>query len=328
MLIMKKFIPILLFSIAGFVPVTAQVIETKKIDEALASKAIAADTSKKGPWKFGGTLVINLSQQNSSYWVGATERFALSVGANADLYGNYTKGRNTWDNTIKMSYAWINNESQGVRKTADFIDLFTKYGHDVSKSGKLFFATIGNMRTQFTNGYDYSVDPRRRTSGFFAPAIALLTPGVDWRPTSFFSVFASPLAARWIIVSNDPFSFSFPGGIRPDGTKEDPISRLYGVDPFRKVDFQFGTFVSAKFNKKLFENVTYTSRLDLYSNFKNNPENIDIFWTNNLVFKVNKWIAFQYQWNIAYDNDFIPKGLNGPRTQFLGNFGVGVTGKF
>ena len=298
------------------------------IDDATKSKVMAADTSKKGPWKFGGIIAINLNQQNSSYWVGATEKYALSVGSSADLYGNYSKGKNTWDNTLKMSYAWLNNESQGVRKTSDFIDLYTKYGRDISKNGKIFFATLGNLRTQFTNGYDYNQDPRRRTSGFFAPATILFTPGLEWRPTKFFSLFASPLAAKWVVVSNDPYSYVYPGGIRPDGSIEEPISKLYGVDPEEKVDGQFGAFVSAKFDKEVFKNVVYTSRLDLYSNYKNKPQNIDIFWTSNLVFKVNKWLAFQYQWNVAYDDDFVPEGVSGPRTQFLGNFGIGVTGKF
>jgi hypothetical protein len=300
----------------------------KKIDEAIASKAIAADTSKKGPWKLGGSVTINLNQQNSSNWVGANERYALNVGMAADLYANWEMGRNSWVNTLKMNYAWLNNESQGARKTSDFIDYYTKYGRDISKGGKMFFATIANLRTQFTNGYDYSLDPRRRTSGFFAPATLLVTPGVEWRPTKYFSLFASPLAARWVIVSNDPFSYSFPNGVRPDGSQEAPISELYGVDPYREVDAQFGAFISAKFDKELLKNVTYTSRLDLYSNYLNNPQNIDIFWTNNLIFKVNKWLALNYQWNIAYDHDFVPKGKEGPRTQFLGNLGIGVAGKF
>lgn len=298
------------------------------IDEATKSKSIAADTSKKGPWKFGGIIAINLNQQNSSYWVGATEKYALSVGASADLYANLKKGKNTWDNTLKMNYAWINNESQGVRKTSDFIDVYSKYGYDISKNGKLFFATIANLRTQFTNGYDYNQTPRRRTSGFFAPATILFTPGVEWRPTKYFSLFASPFAGRYVVVSNDPYSFVYPNGIRPDGSREAPISNLYGVDPEKKVDAQFGAFVSAKFDKEILKNVVYTSRLDLYSNYRNNPENIDIFWTNNLIFKVNKWLGLQYQWNFAYDDDFIPEGKSGPKAQFLGNFGIGVTGKF
>ncbi len=301
---------------------------TKTIDEAVASKEMAADTSKKGPWKVGGIIALNLSQQNSAYWVGANEKFALNVGSSADLYANYAMKRNTWGNTLKMSYAFTHTESQGVRKTSDFIDLYTKYGRDVSKKGKTFVALIGNFRSQFTDGYDYSLDPRRRTSDFMAPATILLTPGLEWRPSKHFSFFASPVGARWVVVSNDPYSYSYPGGIRPDGSKEDPISELYGVDPEEKIDGQFGAFVSAKFDKEVVKNVVYTSRLDLFSNYLNEPQNIDIYWTNNLIFKVNKWLVLSYQWNIAYDDDFIPEGVKGPRTQYLGTFGIGVATKF
>ena len=301
----------------------------KEVDNLMGKgKGMAADTSKKGPIKAGGILAINLSQQNSSYWVGANERYALSVGISADMYLNADWKKNTWNNTLKTSYAWLNNESQGLRKTADFLDLYSKYGRPVDKKEKLFFAAIGNLRTQFTDGYDYNLDPRRRTSGFFAPATLLFTPGLEWRPAPFFSLFASPLAGRWVIVSNDPFSYSYPGGVRPDGSQEQPISELYGVDPNEKVDAQFGAFVSASFNKEILKNVSYTSRLDLFSNYNQNPQNIDVFWTSNLVFRVNQYLVLQYQWNVAYDDDFTPEGKAGPITQFLGNFGIGFKAKF
>ncbi|HSK14199.1 MAG TPA: DUF3078 domain-containing protein, partial [Phnomibacter sp.] len=138
----------------------------KKVDEALAKgKIMAADTSKKGPIKAGGIVALNLNQQNSSYWVGANEKYALNVGISTDLYLNADWNKNSWNNTLKLNYAWLNNESQGVRKTSDFIDLYSKYGRQVDKHEKLFLAVIGNLRTQFTNGYDYNLDPRRRTSG-------------------------------------------------------------------------------------------------------------------------------------------------------------------
>jgi hypothetical protein len=155
-----------------------------------------------------------------------------------------------------------------------------------------------------------------------------LTPGLEWRPSKAFSLFASPVGARSVFVTNDPYSYSYPGGIRPDGSQEKPISELYGVDPERKVDAQFGAFLSAKVDKELVKNVLYTSRLDLFSNYLNKPQNIDIFWTNNLIFKVNKWLVLSYQWNMAYDDDFVPEGESGPRTQFLGTFGIGFSAKF
>jgi len=325
-MLLRSILPAVL--LCSFSALMGQQEISKTIDEALAGKEMAADTSKKGPWKIGGILALNLSQQNSAYWVGTNESFALNVGSSADLYANYAEKKNTWGNTLKMGYAFNHNESDGVKKTSDFIDLYTKYGRDISKNGKTFLALIGNFRSQFTAGYDYDLEPRRRTSDFFAPATILLTPGLEWRPSKHFSLFASPIGARWVLVTNDPYSYSYPGGIRPDGSQEKPISELYGVDPEEKVDGQFGAFVSAKFDKEIVKNVVYTSRLDLFSNYLNKPQNIDIYWTSNLIFKVNKWLVLSYQWNVAYDDDFVPEGLKGPRTQFIGTFGIGVSTKF
>ncbi|MES2648683.1 MAG: DUF3078 domain-containing protein [Bacteroidota bacterium] len=323
----KLFLPVLagLCYLSGF----AQP-DKKSVDQVLTSKKIEADTSKKKDWKTGGTLALNISQQTSSYWVGTTEDYSLSLGLSADLYSNYAKGKNTLDNTLKANYAFLNNQSGGTRKTGDFIDLYSKYGHLLNDSGTLAFATILNGRTQFSDGYDYSYPNggRRRISGFFAPANILITPGLDWRPTKNFSLFVSPIAAKWVIVTNDPYSYYYPGGIKPDNTREKALAELYGVDPERKVDFQVGAFLSANFTKEILKNVMYTSRLDLYSNYLNKPQNIDVFWTNNLLFKVNKWLGITYQWNVAYDDNYSPNGKNGPRTQFLGNLGIGVNGKF
>ncbi len=300
----------------------------KVVDAALVNKAVNADTSKKGPTKVGGIVAININQQNSSYWVGANEKFALNVGFSADIYANTEWKKSTLDKTLKVNYAWVNNQTQGVRKTADFIDFFSKFGRQIQPEGKLAITAIYNMRTQFTDGYDYNTTPRRRTSGFFAPATILLTPGLEWKPDKAFSLFASPIAARWIIVSNDPLSYSFPNGILPDGTRQPPISALYGVDSSKKSDAQFGAFVSANFNKEVFKNVKLTSRLDLYSNYMSKPENINVFWTNNIIFKVNEWLGITYQFNIAYDDNFVPRGESGPRTQYLGILGIGITSKF
>lgn len=325
---MKKTIITLLF-LAACLSSFAQP-DKKMVDDVLTSKKIEADTSKKKNWKSGGTLAINLNQQNSSNWVGATEDYAFSVGINADLYSNYAKEKTTFDNTLKANYAFINNHSTGGRKTADFVDLYSKLGYSLNNKGTFAFATIVNGRTQFTNTYDYNYlgqGLKRRTSGPFAPAIVLVSPGFDWKPTKYFSLFFSPAAAKWILATNDPYSYYYPGGVIPGGGTEKPISDAFGIDPVRKLDFQMGAFVSAKYSRE-WKTFAYNSRLDLYSNYLNNPQNIDIFWTNTAMYKLNKWLVVTYQWNLAYDDQYHPAGQNGPRVQFLGNFGIGFTAKF
>jgi hypothetical protein len=317
---MKSGFTLFLLTLGAF---SAHAQDIKKIDEHLANKAIAADTSKKKPWKIGGSLTLGIAQQNSSYWTGVTEEYAFTLASAIDMYANMTKGKGTWDNTLKAAYAYTHNQSQGVRKISDFFDLFSKYGHSLNEKKTMSVAGIFNLRSQFTDGFDYTQTPVRRTSDYFAPANLLLTVGLDWKPAKYFSLYFSPFASRWVIVSNDPYSYSVPGGA---GQK--PISELYGVDPEEKVDAQFGAFLSANFNKDLAKNLNYSSRLDFYSNYQNNPGNIDIFWTNTLMYKVTNWLGLSYKWNVAYDDDFTPEGLNGPRVQFLSTFGVAITGKF
>ncbi|TAD85899.1 MAG: DUF3078 domain-containing protein [Bacteroidetes bacterium] len=313
-----------LFSIAVFTqPIT------KVVDDLKASKKMEADTSKKRDWKSGGNITINLNQQNSSFWVGATEQYAMAVGAAADLYSNYAKDRKQWDNTLRMNYGMQRNSSTGRRKNSDFIDLYSKFGISINPKKTLAASILFNGRSQFTDGLDYSDPTRtRRTSGFFAPATLLLSPGLDWKPVKDFSLFLSPLTTRWVIVSNGPFSYSYPNGVRPNGSVETPLALLYGVNPARRVNTQMGAFLSTNYAKDIFKNVAYSSRLDLYSNYLDQPQNIDVFWTNSLIFKVNKWLVLNYQWNVAYDDEVVPAGRKGPRTQFLGTFGIGVSSKF
>jgi hypothetical protein len=47
------------------------------------------------------------------------------------------------------------------------LDLYTRYGYMFKD--KLGAGLIGNVRTQFSNGYDYSETPRKRVSGFLHP---------------------------------------------------------------------------------------------------------------------------------------------------------------
>ena len=90
----------------------------------------------------------------------------------------------------------------------------------------------------------------------------------------------SPAAARWTIVSNGPYSYVSPDGIF-NGNVETPLATLYGVDPAKKTKGEFGAFITASLRKDIFKNVTYISKLDLYSNYLDKPKNVDVFESKN-----------------------------------------------
>jgi len=65
----------------------------------------------------------------------------------------------------------------------------------------------------------------------------------------------------------------------------------------------------------------YTGRLHLFSNYKRSPENVDVFFTNLLSLKFNKWLATNISADIVYDDDILK------RTQLKEVLGIGLTVK-
>jgi hypothetical protein len=108
------------------------------------------------------------------------------------------------------------------------------------------------------------------------------------------------------------------------------LGERYGLDPGKSARFEAGAFLSAIFKRDIAKNVNLRSRMDLYSNYLANPQNVDIFWTNVLTMKVNKWLGVTYNFDLIYDDDvrlFGPNS-NAPRTQIKSLLAVGLTAKF
>jgi Protein of unknown function (DUF3078) len=305
--------------------------------QAAAAREVKKEGNAKGLWSKGGIFTFAVAQGGSQNWASGAEKFSLSVNSFLNLYANRSKGRKFWDNNLTASYGMLNTESQGVRKNDDRIDLYSKWGYQLKK--KFALSVIGNFRTQFSDGFDYNYlgnGLKRRTSGLFAPASVLIAPGAEWRPCKSFNVFLSPASARWMIVTNAPYSYYYDAtnGQKPDGSIETPLANFYNVDPTRNVRFDLGAFASINFSKEICKNLFYITRADLYSDYLNRrPDNVDVFWINAFTFKVNKFINVTYNLDIVYDDDVkqtLPNGKpgNSVGTQIRSLLGVGFAAKF
>lgn len=282
-------------------------------------------------WKTGGTLGINVGQGGSRNWAAGSERFSLQGAASLNFWANKTWRKNIWENTADLSYAVVNTNSMGFRKTDDKIDLVSMFRHSITKKDNVVgIGAWANMRSQFHHGYDYSQTPRKRISGLMAPGYFTLGPGFDIRPkNNCFTLFVSPAASRLIVFTNRPYSFNYQGGIKPDGSQEIPLSWHYNVDPERKVRYELGALLSAKIQKEIAKNVTYRTRADAFSNYLDDPQNIDVFWSNTFNMKVNRWLMVNYNFDLIYDDDVRLFGplKNKAATQLRSQLGVGVAAK-
>ena len=303
--------------------------------KAAAAKTIQTDTSKKATkkgWIYGANLNFSLTQVGNSNWIAAGgDKFSLSTALAVNVFANRKWGRKTWDNILDFNYGLVNTTTLGFRKVNDRLDFISKYGYMPLKWKKVSITALAQFRSQLTSGYEYNyknTTEKRRNSGFFAPAYIIIAPGVEWKPNDWFSVFGSPASARWTITSNQPYSYLGQGGIF-NGQTETPLATLYGVDPANPIRSEFGAFVTATVKKDIFKNVGYYSKLDLYSNYLKNPQNVDLFWTNQFKIKIGKFFNVSYQLDMLYDDDV--KNPERPTSalglQLLSTFGVGFAYK-
>ena len=273
------------------------------------TRKIAEDTAHKDGWKTGGLFTLNLAQGSLSNWQGGGDKSSFSAVGFVNLFAAWREGKHVWNNTLDLGYGYINTTSLGARKSDDRIDLLSKYGYEISKN--LYASALFNFRSQFAAGYAYASDPngvetKNLTSEFMAPGYMLISLGLDYKPQPYLSVFASPFTERWVFVANDLLS----------------SQGAYGVDTGATSRNEFGAFLSTEFNKDIMTNVSLKSRLDLFSNYKNRPGNIDIFWTNVLAMKINKYLTANVALDLLYDDNAIA------RMQIRQLLGIGFSAKF
>jgi hypothetical protein len=264
-------------------------------------------------WKKGGIYGINISQGSLSNWAAGGDDFSLSINSVLSLFAFYKKDKHSWDNTFDFNLGYVNTTSLGSRKNDDRIDLLSKYGYALNS--KLNVAGLVNMRSQLFKGYTYDGDGiRTLSSSFLSPAYILVSPGLDYKPNSDLSIFVSPVTARWTIVKDDSLS----------------KAGAYGVNPGKHSNTEFGAFASINYFKEFNKNITYKSRLDLFSNYKRKPKNVDLYFTNILNVKLSKLLSLTWSVDMIYDDDVRLFGANndGAALQLKSLVGIGFLANF
>ncbi len=288
--------------------------ETVKKLRADTDRKIAKDPNDTLPkaWRTGGLYSLNLAQGSLSNWAAGGEDFSLALNSLVSLYGFYKKGKKSWDNTFDFNLGYVKTTSLGSRKNDDRFDLLSKYGHSISN--KVSISGLINLRSQLFKGYTYSNSVKTFSSAFLSPGYLLLSAGLDYKPNKDLSIFFSPVTARWVIVRDTALS----------------NKGYYGVTPGKKSNFEFGAFASISYLKEINKVLTYKARLDLFSNYRHNPQNIDLNMTNAFNAKISKVLSATWALDLIYDDDAKLFGPNkkSPAMQIRSQVGLGLLVKF
>ncbi len=298
---------------------------TKKADilKAKADSLIA--------WKKGGLGAINFSQVSLTNWSAGGEN-SMSAVALVNLFAHYKRKRTSWDNTLDLAYGFVQSGSAAMRKSDDRMELTTEYGYKTTRNWHI--AAVINFKSQFSPGYNYPNDSVI-TSNFLAPGYILTAIGLDYMPDDHFSFFISPLSGKITVINNQALADL--GTFGNDKAQYDVNGSK--IADGKRVRTEFGALASIKYKKEIMKNVTLKTKVDLFSNYLKNPQNIDVNWDLLLNLRVNKYVAASITTQMIYYNDVkVPVyqdvgGVNtkvgeGPRLQFKEVLGIGFSYKF
>lgn len=287
-----------------------------------------ADTIPLG-WRRGGAGTINFSQVSLHNWA-AGGQSAISVLGIANVFWHHKAQNSSWTNNLDLAYGLLKTGQDRIRKSDDRFDLLTKYGRNASTDW--YYTALLNFRSQLTP--TYSEEGNRLISRFLSPAYLLASLGMDYKPNDVFSVFLSPVTGKFTFVKDQ--------GLADQGA--------FGVDPARKdlagelvpgtgrnFRRELGAYLNARYRKPIMDNITFQTKLDLFSNYLENPQNVDVNWENLIDLKVNRLISVSIFTHLVYDDDidFLTEAATtglpenkGPRVQFKETLGIGLAFKF
>ncbi len=297
------------------------------------SFAQTPDTTKPAKlWTKGGVGGINFAQSSFTNWAAGGEN-ALSATVLLSVYANYKKDKTTWDNTLDLAYGMIQSGKAPLRKNEDKIDFSSKYGRHIKES-KLFYSALLNFKSQFASGYNFPNDTTV-ISRFLSPAYILGAVGFDYKPNNYLSLFVSPVTSKTTIVADQKLADAGAYGVEKAEFDTAGVKTKAG----QMVRSEFGGYLKFTFKKDIFKNVNFSTKLELFSNYLYNPQNIDVNWENILGLKVNKYLSASISTNLIYDHDIpvpvteddangLPVTRTGPRLQFKQVLAVGFSYKF
>jgi hypothetical protein len=306
---MKNFVFFVFVSFTSIQFSAAQDVVVSKLRTETSREIKKEEDTTMWNWKKGGVFNLNVAQGSLSNWAAGGDNFSMTLNAYFNYFVYYKKDRHSWDNNLDINLGYVQTTSAGSRKNDDRFDILSKYGYKMDPKGKWFLSGLFNFRSQFFDGYTYSNNIGSFASTFLSPAYIILSAGFDYKPNDKFSMFISPLTSRTTLVMN----------------KDLAAKGSYGVPNGKNALYEVGAFASFNYNNTFSKNIVYKARLDLFSNYLNNPGNVDVFMTNQLTLKVAKNFSATYSLDMIYDDDVRLFGPNktSPGLQLKSLIGLG-----
>ena len=278
-----------------------------------AQKEIKKDSLETN-WNLSGKFTFLGNQSSYSYWT-AGGQTSVSGTIKIDYDFNYDKDGWNWDTKLITAYG-LNSigGSKFLKKTDDKLEINSLLGKKFTNNliGNWSYSSFINFKTQWTKGYRFrknsqGEEERTELTRFFSPAYLQVGVGLYWKKNKDFWINIAPFTGRLIIVNR-----YFTNNLEDN-------KRYFGVKKGKNSRFELGASIRSFFKFELVENVFVTNRISLYSDYLDNPANIDLDYTINTIMKVNKYLTTNLIIQFIYDHNSVK------RLQVREVMGIGIS---
>jgi hypothetical protein len=136
-----------------------------------------------------------------------------------------------------------------------------------------------------------------------SPGYLTFGPGMLWKKSDNFKFNMAPLTSKFTLVDKD---FTLPN------------KAYFGVEEGKSYRYELGFYASGYYKFDIMQNVTMENTLNLYSNYLDKPQNVDLDYTTNIVMKINRYLTTNFVFQTIYDDN----AFAGFQTRQI--FGLGV----
>ena len=245
-------------------------------------------------WEHAGFYSLTLNNSTFTNWAAGGNN-AFSILGIVKQRAIHRNKHFTWFNLLEANFG-VSDQVTGRIKTDDRIEFTTRLDRDLNKhwSASLF----GNFRSQFADGFKNPEDTVI-ISTWMAPGYLTVGLGFTYKPDEHLTVYLSPITSKTTFVLDQFLADNGEFGVTPAVRDTNGVILTEGEN----VRYELGAYVDVMYTKKLTETLGVSSKLNLFSNYLDRPQNIDVNWENLITLEAWKFLKVSFLFHIIYDHD-------------------------
>lgn len=234
-------------------------------------------------YKFGS--VFSMNQTYLSNWSkGGESSFSTMIDLLGEATYNNKDAKTQWINTMRLNFGTLSTKENGFRKNNDLFEINSKFNRNAW--GKIGMSASFYMKNQLAKGYNYPNDSVV-VSKFLNPGSMTVGLGFEYKPIKNTTINVAPLSYKNTFVLDTALI---------DQTN-------HGIDEGKMTKQEMGAQIVLYNKIAPFKDLTIENRLRLFSNYLNNPQNVDVDWEMILDQKINWFFTIRLNLHLIYDDD-------------------------